>query len=86
VDQRREKIVLETDRYRIEGEMTLPSTGYRSRLSDHVNRREIDFFTVQSAVITPLDGDGGQSWTTPVLMVANRHVRLIAPAGEQDDA
>ena len=38
MDQRREPIFLETDRYRIEGKLTLPREGFRSRLSDYVNR------------------------------------------------
>ena len=33
--------MLETDRYRVEGRMTLPSDGFGSRLSDHVNRRDV---------------------------------------------
>jgi hypothetical protein len=77
VDLRKENVVLETDRYRVEGRMTLPSDGFGSRLSDHVNRRDVEFFTVQDATLTPLDG--GASWNAPVLMVASRHIRLIAP-------
>lgn len=70
--------MLETDRYRIEGSMTLPAVGYRSRLSDHLNRRDVEFFTIQDAVLTPL-GDG-EPQTVPVVMVARRHVRLVVPA------
>ena len=81
MDLRQEKVVLETDRYRVDGSMTLPSEGYRSRLSDHVNRRDLAFFTIQDAVVTPLDGSEG--WTAPVLMVASRHVQLIAPAAAE---
>ncbi len=39
-------MVVETDRYRVEGMMTLAREGYRSRLSDHVNRRDQEFFTL----------------------------------------
>jgi hypothetical protein len=77
VDQRKETVVLETDRYRVEGRMTLPSDGFGSRLSDHVNRRDVEFFTVQDATLTPLDG--GASWQAPVLMVSSHHIRLICP-------
>ena len=80
MDLRRENVKLETDRYRVEGSMTLPSEGYRSRLSDHVNRRDVDFFTIQDAVVTPLDG--GEGWTAPVLMLASRHIQLIVPADQ----
>ena len=69
--------MLETDRYRVEGRMTLPSDGFGSRLSDHVNRRDVEFFTLQDATLTPLDG--GEPWQAPVLMIASRHIRLISP-------
>lgn len=81
MDLRQEKVVLETDRYRVDGSITLPTEGYRSRLSDHVNRRDLAFFTIQDAVVTPLDGSEG--WTAPLLMLASRHVQLIAPAAAE---
>ena len=78
MDLRQEAVVVETERYRVEGQMTLPAEGYRSRLSDHVNRRDQLFFTIQDAKLTPLDG--GEAWDAPVLMLASRHIRLIVPA------
>jgi hypothetical protein len=77
VDLRKEDVVVETDRYRIDGKMTLPAEGLGSRLSDHVNRRDVQFFTLQDATLSPLDG--GDPHTEPVLMVASRHIRLISP-------
>jgi hypothetical protein len=70
--------VVETERYRVEGKLTLPREGYRSRLSDHLNRRDQEFFTLVDVQLTRLDG-GGQDWATPVLMLARRHIRLIVP-------
>jgi hypothetical protein len=61
--------------------MTLPLEGYRSRLSDHVNRRDQEFFTVLDAELIALDGSG-REWKAPVLMLARRHIRLIVPASE----
>jgi hypothetical protein len=81
VEVRQEQVVVETERYRIEGKLTLPREGYRSRLSDHINRREQEFFTIQDADLSPLDGSGGD-WSTPVLMLARRHIRLIVPASQ----
>ena len=78
MDVSKETITLETDRYRVEGSMTLPAVGYRSRLSDHPNRPDVEFFTIQDAVLTPLAG--GESWRAPVVMIARRHVRLVVPA------
>jgi hypothetical protein len=83
VDHRLEKVVVETDRYRIEGNLTLPREGYRSRLSDYVNQRDRDFFAFQEATMTPLSGDG-ESRTVPFLMVARRHVVMVVPASGDD--
>ena len=82
MDLRRQKVMVETDRYRIDGDMTLPSEGYRSRLSDHVNRREQEFFTIQDAVLTPHGGGG--SWTADVLLLASAHIHLIVPSAEDE--
>jgi uncharacterized protein DUF6812 len=81
VDVRQERVVVETDRYRIEGSLTLPREGYRSRLSDHINRREQEFFTIQDANLVALDGSG-RDWAAPILMLARRHIRLIVPVSE----
>jgi hypothetical protein len=79
VDLRQESVTLETDRYRIEGSVTLPREGHRSRLSDHLNRRDQEFFTVQSARVTALDGSA--EWDAPVIMVGRAHIRVIVPSG-----
>ena len=82
MDMRQQRVVVETDRYRIEGRMTVPREGYRSRLSDHVNRRDQDFLTLVDAQLTPLNGSGAEPWTAAVLMLARRHIRLIVPDDE----
>ena len=61
--------------------MTLPKEGYRSRVSDHVNRRDQEFFTLLDCSLTALDGTE-RDWETPVLMLARRHIRLIVPVSE----
>jgi hypothetical protein len=81
VENRQEKVVVETDRYRVEGMMTLPQEGYRSRVSDHVNRRDQEFFTILDAQLVAIDGSG-RDWDTPVLMLARSHIRLIVPAAD----
>jgi hypothetical protein len=81
VDVRQERVVVETDRYRVEGMLTLPKEGYRSRVSDHVNRRDHDFFTLLDCKLVALDGSE-REWKAPVLMLARRHIRMIVPASE----
>src|SRR3954463_15155139 len=58
MEWRQERVVVETERYRVEGKLTLPREGYRSRLSDHLNRRDHEFFTFVDAHMTRLDGSG----------------------------
>ena len=81
MDLRHEAIVLETDRYRIDGKLTLPREGYRSRLSDYVNQRDREFFTLSAATVEALDTPG-QTRQAPFLMVGRSHVRLIASETE----
>ena len=78
-------MVLETDRYRITGALTLPREGYRSRLSDYVNQRDREFFAVSDATITSLD-DTESTRRAGFIMVARRHVTLVALAGEEQFA
>jgi hypothetical protein len=82
MDLRQEHVVLETDRYRVEGKLTLQKEGYRRRLSDHLNRRDQEFLSIVDAQLTALD-DSGNSWSAPFLMLARRHVRLITPGPEE---
>ena len=41
METRIERVVLETDRHRIVGDLTLPKEGYRSRLSDYLNGGDV---------------------------------------------
>jgi hypothetical protein len=79
LDLREEQVVLETDRYRITGALTLPREGYRSRLSDYVNQRDREFLTLSDATIEALDGST-PSRSESFLMIGRHHVRLIEPA------
>jgi Family of unknown function (DUF6812) len=76
--QRRERVFLETDRYRIEGKLTLPAEGFRSRLSDYVNQGDREFFSIEDAAVTPLDGSTEAQWIG-FMLVARQHVRLVLP-------
>ena len=81
--QRREPVFLETDRYRIEGKLTLPAEGFRSRLSDYVNQADRDFFSIEDASVTPLDGSG-EPQRIGFMLVARRHVRLVLPLAAEE--
>ena len=78
---RLERVVVETDRYRVEGDVRLPQEGYRSRISDYINRPEQQFITLINVELRSIDGSG-RDWDTPILMLARRHIRLIVPTSE----
>ena len=80
LEERQERVVVETDRYRVEGNVTLPREGYRSGLSDYLNRHDQEFLILVDAELNALDGSG-RDWSTPLLMLARRHIRLVVPAG-----
>lgn len=85
MDTRIERIVLETDRYRIVGDLTLPREGYRSRLSDYLNRGDMAFIPLANVVIGPL-GSGGRGEWRDFIAVARPHVLLAYPADEPPGA
>jgi hypothetical protein len=81
---RHERVVIETDYYRIEGNVKLPQEGYRSSLSDYLNRQGLEFVLVEEAELIALDGSG-RNWSTPSLMLARRYIRLVVPAGGDNE-
>jgi hypothetical protein len=77
METRTERIVLETDRHRIVGDVTLPREGYRSRLSDYLNRGDLDFIPIVNAELEPLNG--GAPERRSFVAVARTHVQLAFP-------
>ena len=84
METRIERVVLETDRHRIVGDLTLPREGYRSRLSDFLNRGDLDFIPLVNAEIGSMNGGEGVSGTRSFLAVARTHVQLAYPYQEGD--
>ncbi|HUA73593.1 MAG TPA: hypothetical protein VL988_02440 [Solirubrobacteraceae bacterium] len=80
MDHRRERIRIETERHRIEGDLTLARDGYRSRVSDVLNASERDFLTLTDATVAPLDG--GAPELHPYLTIARQHI-VFAVAGSE---
>lgn len=74
VDRRQERVLLETDRQRIVGLVTLPPEGYQSRFSDFLNRTDVTFLPLIDAQITPLDG--GEMMTQEFVAVGKSHIRF----------
>ena len=81
MDQRRERVRLETERHRIEGLLTLARDGYRSRVSDVLNASERDFITLTDVTVAPLEG--GPVELHPYLSLARRHIVFAVAASEE---
>jgi hypothetical protein len=79
MESRVERVVLETDRYRIVGDLTMPREGYRSRLSDFLNHGDLDFIPLVNVELTPVAGNGGLPEQRPFLAVARSHIQLAHP-------
>ena len=75
MDTRVERIVLETDRHRIVGDLTMPRQGYRSRLSDYLNRGDVAFIPLAKAVVTAIDTPEAVE-EREFVAVARTHVHL----------
>ena len=76
---RTERVVLETERHRISGLLTLAREGYRSRLSDSLNANERGFISLTDATVERLDGGGGTQ-EHAFLAVSRRHIVLAVDA------
>lgn len=85
MELRQQRVVLETERYRITGSVTLPAGGYRSRLSDFLNHDDKSFIALSEVVIRPLDGNGDLE-RHKFVAVGRQHVVLVTPEDEADDA
>ena len=81
MERKRERVVLETGRHRVEGEVLLPPEGYKSRLSDHLNEPDRDFLIVLDAVLTPFDNPDG-AYRSGVVMLQRTRIDVVLPADE----
>ncbi len=77
MEHRDERIMIETDRYRITGLLRLPRDGYRSRLTDYLNSSDRMFLALTDVELVPFDG--GEAQRRPFLAVSLIHVALAMP-------
>jgi hypothetical protein len=78
--KRIERVVFETDRHLVAGDVSLPSNGYQSRLSDAINREDVAFIRLTDVELVPL-GEG-QTTRHEFLLLAKAHIRLAHPAAD----
>jgi hypothetical protein len=79
VDQRDERVIIETDRHRIVGNLSLPADGYRSRLTDYLNASERLFLALTDVEVSSLDGVPRVE-KRDFIVLSLRHVVLAMPA------
>ena len=88
MEQRDERIIVETNRHRIAGVLRLPKDGYRSRLTDYLNASERAFLPLTNVEISPLDGSATPEFRQ-FLVISLQHIVMAMPAdgtrSEQDE-
>jgi hypothetical protein len=83
VEQRSERIIVETDRHRIVGHLMLPADGYRSRLTDYLNASEREFLALTEVEVTTLEGTPRVE-KRDFIALSVRHVVLAMPADDRE--
>ncbi len=71
-------MVLQTERHRITGAVTMPTDGFRSRLSDFLNHVERDFVALTDAVVESLD-ERVEPTRRDFVVVGRAHIVLAMP-------
>jgi hypothetical protein len=82
-NRRRERVLFETDRHTVVGDMTLPSEGYQARISDAINRADVAFVPLVDVEIVPLGG--GVAEKRAFIVLAKAQIRLAYPLGERSE-
>jgi uncharacterized protein DUF6812 len=77
-DVKRVRVVLETEHYRVVGDVTLPAEGFRGRLSDLLNREGVEFISLEDAMVS--NRNGGAPEERPFIAVSRDHVQLAYEA------
>lgn len=75
-EQRRARIRLETPRYRMEGFLTLPRDGYRSRVSDYLNAAQRGpFLSLSDVTVQSLEDHSSEQY--PFLAVSRGQIVFL---------
>lgn len=85
MDTREERVVVETERYRLTGTVRLPAEGYRSRLTDHLNAGEHEFLALTDVEIASLDDPSRPRSRHGYVALGRRHI-VFATSAEDESA
>jgi hypothetical protein len=80
-----QRVMLETQRYRIVGDLVLPRDGYRSRLSDFLNASDRNFISLTDVHMQALDelGRAGEAVQRKFVTIARHHIVLATVADDE---
>ena len=84
MQHRQERVLIETQRHRIAGTLTVAADGYRSRVSDVLNATERDFISLTDVTVELIDIPGRP--TQHDFMAISRHhvvFAILDPEAEQ---
>lgn len=83
MNQREERIVVETERLRLTGTVRLAAEGFRSRLTDLLNAGEREFLALTDVEISSLDDPSRDPERRAFVALGRRHV-VFASTVEDD--
>ncbi|MGN6187535.1 MAG: DUF6812 domain-containing protein [Conexibacter sp.] len=86
MDTREERVVVETERYRLTGTVRLPAEGYRSRLTDHLNAGEHEFLALTGVEIVSLDDPARPPTRHEYVALGRRHIVFATSAADASAA
>jgi hypothetical protein len=85
MNEREERIVVETEQYRFIGTVRLSAEGYRSRLTEHLNAGEREFLALTDVEIASLDDPARPSSHHGYVALGRRHI-VFATSAEDHGA
>ncbi len=74
MDTRIQRVIVETTRFHIVGDVALPTEGFRTRLSDVLNRSETGFIPLVNVEVTPIGG--GETESLRFVAVSRTRIEL----------
>lgn len=84
MEQREERVVVETGRHRFTGTVRLPAKGYGSRLTDHLNAGEREFVALTDVEVASLEDPARPRERHGYVALGRRHIVFATSAS--DDA
>lgn len=82
---RHARVLIETQRHRIMGTLTLARDGYRSRVSDVLNSAEREFVSLTDVTVELIDHEDRGGTHHPHLAVSRSQIVIAIPQDEEPE-